>query len=66
MQSEKSEVNIIPEFPISKTIFDTDSGGQSFSGVVDFLLASVPPRYSRKHTILYSPKDLYKQIRLYT
>jgi hypothetical protein len=47
MQSDQSQVNIIPEFPIPKTTFDTDDGGQSFSGVVDFLLATVPPKYSR-------------------
>ncbi|KAF8347289.1 hypothetical protein F5887DRAFT_1281371 [Amanita rubescens] len=47
MRNETSEVNIIPEFPISKTTFGTTSGSRSFSGVVDFLLASVPPKYSR-------------------
>ena len=33
------EVNIIPDFLFQKP---TDSGGQSFSGVVNFLLAMVP------------------------
>lgn len=51
LQNETSEVNIIPEFLISKTTFATDSGEQSFSGVVDYLLARVPPKYSRKRII---------------
>jgi hypothetical protein len=37
LQNEMSEVNIIPDFPIPKT---TNSGGQSFNGVVDYLLAT--------------------------
>jgi len=47
MQNEKIQLNIIPEFPIPKTTFETDSGEQTFSGVVDFLLARIPPKYSR-------------------
>ncbi|KAG2129162.1 hypothetical protein DEU56DRAFT_902968 [Suillus clintonianus] len=39
-------VNIIPEFPIPRTIFDRDSGKCSFSGVVDFLVTKLPAGYT--------------------
>lgn len=51
MQSNESQINIIPEFPIPKTIFKTNTGEQSFGGIVDFLLARVPPKFSRKYGI---------------
>ncbi|KIK37568.1 hypothetical protein CY34DRAFT_810215 [Suillus luteus UH-Slu-Lm8-n1] len=39
-------VNIIPEFPLPRTIFNQDSGKCSFSGVVDFLVTKLPARYT--------------------
>ena len=52
MQTDKSGVNIIPEFPIPKTVFETASGSYSFSGVIDFLLAKVAPKYSSQLFVL--------------
>ena len=52
MQTDKSEVNIILEFPIPKTVFETVSGSKSFSGVVDFLLVKVAPKYSSQLFVL--------------
>ena len=46
MYSRTSEVVIIPQFPIEETTFTGNmefSMPQSFSGVVDYLLAHVPP-----------------------
>jgi hypothetical protein len=39
-------VNIIPEFPLPRTIFNRDSGKYSFSGAVDFLVTKLPARYT--------------------
>ncbi|KAF8422289.1 hypothetical protein L210DRAFT_836449, partial [Boletus edulis BED1] len=39
-------VNIIPEFPLPRTIFKQDSGRYSCSGVVDFLVTKLPARYT--------------------
>lgn len=44
MSTNHTDVNIIPEFPITKTIFP---GNHSFSGVVDFLLAKLPEKYTK-------------------
>lgn len=52
MQTDKSEVNIIPEFPIPKMVFKTALGSYSFSGVVDFLLVKVPLKYSCQLSVL--------------
>ncbi|KAF8634629.1 hypothetical protein AX15_000806 [Amanita polypyramis BW_CC] len=65
-QNEISEVNIISEFPMSKTTFETTSGPGSFSGVVDFLLASVPPEYSCKVFISTPSGSCLQLSRLYT
>ena len=54
LQNETSEVNIIPEFPIPKTTFATDSGEQSFSGVVDYQDAGT---WSITPTIIEAKKD---------
>ncbi|KAF8635363.1 hypothetical protein AX17_003932, partial [Amanita inopinata Kibby_2008] len=46
MQSAAVELNILPEFPVPKTIFDDiapEGTRSSFSGVLNYLLASVPP-----------------------
>lgn len=44
MHSQTSEVVIMPQFPIEQTTFKMkDSRMHSFSGVVDDLLAYVPP-----------------------
>ena len=51
LQNEMSEVNIIPDSPTTKTTFATDSGGHSFSGVVDYLFARVPPKHPCKHDL---------------
>lgn len=65
MQNEKIQLNIIPEFPIPKTTFETDSGEQTFSGVVDFLLARIPPKYSRKQTTCVLPSMSLQFFRLF-
>ncbi|KAG1808006.1 uncharacterized protein BJ212DRAFT_1580146 [Suillus subaureus] len=46
MCSGDTTVNIIPEFPIPRTIFHRDSGKYSFSGVVDFLVTKLPAQYT--------------------
>lgn len=43
MSTNHMDVNIIPEFPIAKTIFP---GNRSFGGVVDFLLTKLPEKYT--------------------
>jgi hypothetical protein len=44
MHSQTSEVVIMPQFPIEQTTFKMkESRMHSFSGVVDDLLAHVPP-----------------------
>jgi hypothetical protein len=45
MYSRTSEVVIIPQFPIEETTFNMGQFNtpHSFSGVVDYLLAHVPP-----------------------
>jgi len=45
MSDENTDVNIIPEFPITKTVL---AENRSFGGVVDFLMAKLPARYSSK------------------
>jgi len=45
MSDENTDVNIIPEFPIAKTVL---AENRSFGGVVDFLMAKLPARYSSK------------------
>ncbi len=45
MSIDYMDVNIIPEFPIAKTVFP---GNRSFGGVVDFLLTKLPEKYSRR------------------
>ncbi|KAG1840439.1 hypothetical protein F4604DRAFT_1690776 [Suillus subluteus] len=42
MHNEGAEVNIIPEFPISKTTL----GGHSFAGIVNFLVTQAQPEYT--------------------
>jgi len=44
MSTDQMDVNIIPEYPIAKTLFP---GNRSFGGVVDFLLTKLPGRYTR-------------------
>ena len=44
MSVDQMDVNIVPEFPIAKTVFP---GNHSFDGVINFLLAKLPERYSR-------------------
>jgi hypothetical protein len=39
-------VNIIPDFPLPRMIFNRDSGECSFGGVVDFLVTKLPARYT--------------------
>ena len=46
MSTNQMDVNIIPEFPITKTVFP---GNHSFGGVVDFLLTKLPERYTGEH-----------------
>jgi hypothetical protein len=43
MSTNHMDVNIIPEFPITKTVFP---GNRSFGGVVDFLLTKLPEKYT--------------------
>jgi len=43
MSTNHMDVNIIPEFPIAKTVFP---GNRSFGGVVDFLLTKLPEKYT--------------------
>ena len=43
MSTNHMDVNIIPEFPIMKTVFP---GNRSFDGVVDFLLTKLPEKYT--------------------
>ncbi|KIM71928.1 hypothetical protein PILCRDRAFT_747605 [Piloderma croceum F 1598] len=43
MSDENTDVNIIPEYPIAKTIL---AENRSFGGVVDFLMAKLPARYT--------------------
>ena len=50
MSIHQIDVNIIPEFPISKTVFH---GNLSFGGVVDFLLTKLPEKYTRKRNSSY-------------
>ena len=45
MSTEEMDVNLIPEFPIPKTMFP---GSVSFGGVVDLLLTKLPSRYTRE------------------
>ena len=45
MSIHQIDVNTIPEFPISKTVFH---GNLFFGGVVDLLLTKLPERYTRK------------------
>ncbi|KAF8625759.1 hypothetical protein AX15_005212 [Amanita polypyramis BW_CC] len=44
MSIDHMDINIIPEFPIAKTVFP---GNRSFRGVVDFLLTKLPEKYSQ-------------------
>jgi len=44
MSTDEVDVNIIPEFPISKTTFPSNL---SFGGVVDLLLTKLPSRFTR-------------------
>jgi hypothetical protein len=46
MSTNHVDVNIIPEFPIEKTVFP---GNRSFGGVVDFLLMQLPDKYTGRH-----------------
>jgi hypothetical protein len=48
MSTDQMDVNIIPEYPIARTIFP---GSRSFGGVVDFLLTKLPERYTRRKLI---------------
>ena len=48
MSTDEIDVNIIPEFPISKTTFPSNL---SFGGVVDLLLTKLPSRFTREITI---------------
>ncbi|KAF8334622.1 uncharacterized protein EI90DRAFT_2993534 [Cantharellus anzutake] len=43
MSTDQMDVNIIPEYPIPKTLF---LGNHSFGGVVDFLMTKLPERYT--------------------
>jgi len=43
MSDGQTDVNIIPEYPIATTTF---SDNRSFGGVVDFLVAKLPARYT--------------------
>jgi len=43
MSDENTDVNIIPEYPIAKTVL---AENRSFGGVVDFLMAKLPARYT--------------------
>jgi hypothetical protein len=45
MSYGRTDVDIIPEYPIAATTF---YGNRSFAGVVDFLVAKLPARYTRK------------------
>jgi hypothetical protein len=45
MSDGQTDVDIIPEYPIATTAF---SDNCSFAGVVDFLVAKLPARYTRK------------------
>ena len=45
MSDGQTDVDIIPEYPIATTAF---SDNRSFAGVVDFLVAKLPARYTRK------------------
>ena len=45
MSTDQMDVNIIPEYPISRTLFP---GNRSFGGAVDFLLTKLPGRYTRR------------------
>jgi hypothetical protein len=45
MSDEETDVNIIPEYPITKTIL---AENHSFGGVVDFLMAKLPAHYTSK------------------
>ena len=45
MSDENTDVNIIPEYPIAKIIL---AENRSFGGVVDFLMAKLPARYTGK------------------
>lgn len=43
MSDGQTDVNIIPEYPIATTVFQDN---RSFGGVVDFLVAKLPARYT--------------------
>jgi hypothetical protein len=45
MSDGQTDVDIIPEYPTATTTF---SDNRSFAGVVDFLVAKLPARYTRK------------------
>jgi hypothetical protein len=45
MSDANTDVNIIPEYPIAKTVL---AENRSFGGVVDFLMAKLPARYTGK------------------
>jgi hypothetical protein len=45
MSDGQTDVDIIPEYPIATTTFYDN---HSFAGVVDFLVAKLPARYTRK------------------
>ena len=45
MSDGQMDVDIIPEYPIATTTFYDN---RSFGGVVDFLVAKLPARYTRK------------------
>ena len=48
MSTDETDVNIIPEFPITKTTFPSNL---SFDGMVDLLLTKLPSRFTREITI---------------
>jgi len=53
MSDENADINIIPDFPIAKTI---SAEIRSAVGVVDFLMANLPARYTGK---LREPTSVY-------
>ncbi|TFY78799.1 hypothetical protein EWM64_g5215 [Hericium alpestre] len=45
MQDSSTEVEIMPEFPVSETASNSRAGEHSFSGTLDYLLAKIPVKY---------------------
>jgi hypothetical protein len=63
MLDGQTDINIIPEYPISKTLF---LGNHSIGGIVDFLKAKIPGQYTHKMLNYHLIQVINMSFRLFT